>query len=75
MADELVAGDSYVSNNSIHHTMQVLISCFYYTISIFSSSEMCHLSWILWVLGGGLCTTGTETKVAPKYSVLLNPIF
>ena len=24
MADQLVAGDSYVANNSIHHTMQVL---------------------------------------------------
>ena len=23
MADQLVAGDSYVANNSIHHTMQV----------------------------------------------------
>ena len=27
MADQLVAGDSYVANNSIHHTMQVRPLC------------------------------------------------
>jgi len=27
MADQLVAGDSYVANNSIHHTMQRCVTC------------------------------------------------
>ena len=45
MADQLKEGDSYVSNNSIHHSMQVLLQPLKITFSFFQRCVTCHGSF------------------------------